>query len=240
MLHEKRIAVLIPAAGTGTRMRQGPVQGKNKILLPLGNEPIVVRTVRCFQSHPEIERIGLILRPEDIPEIEGRFTARNARQKLLPWILGGKNRQDSVRNGLEALAGDPPDWVLVHDGARPVCPRSLIDRVLDGLNHAPGVIPVLPVTDTVRQMNLEGSKVMDRATLFFTQTPQGFHWQPLWNAHQAHRESVAGITDDAQLLELEGLAVTAVAGDPTNIKVTTAEDLAWAHWKIKSVEEKPD
>ena len=243
-----RVHALIAAAGSGQRMT-GP---ENKILLPLGGEAMIRHAVRAFQTHPRVERIGVIVRGEDHAALERCFPPGEARSKLVAWIAGGARRQDSVRNGLQALAGDPPDWVLVHDGARPFCTHALIDRVLAALPRAQGVVPVLPVTDTVRRIEGGRSEVVERANLFLTQTPQGFHWEALWEAHLAAQEKGWRGTDDAQMLEAalksgleavpqtvparvlagEGIALLSVAGEAGNIKVTTDADYRYAEWLV--------
>ena len=227
-----RVAVLIPAAGAGARVGAG----QNKLLLPLAGAPVLVHTVRAFQVHPAIERIGVIVRPEERPALERSFGPQAGRGKLLPWIAGGAQRQDSVYNGLAALASDPPAWVLVHDGARPCCRAALIGRVLAALGAADGaggVVPVLPVSDTVRRLVGGRSEVVPREGLYRAQTPQGFHWDPLWAAYRAARARGLQGSDDAQVLEADGGTVAFVEGDPENIKITTAEDLRLADWLLR-------
>ena len=228
-----RIAVLIPAAGSGKRLGLR----ENKVLLPLGDTPLIGSTVRVFREHPRVERIGLIVRDEDRPALERCFPPGDGRAGLMPWIGGGAKRQDSVFNGLRALESDPPDWVLVHDGARPFCSRALIDRVLAGLADAKGVVPVLPVKETLRRIeappdtHMPTGTVVDRDGLYFTQTPQGFHFNALLQAHIAAGEKGLRGTDDAQLLEVAGVSLAFVEGDAGNLKVTTEEDYRFAQWR---------
>jgi 2-C-methyl-D-erythritol 4-phosphate cytidylyltransferase len=230
-----RVTVLIPAAGSGSRMGEA----LNKVLLPLGGVPLIRHTVERFQAHSRIHAVGLIARPPDFAKLDDVFWDRARWSKLLPWIAGGPERQDSVRLGLEALAADPPEWVLVHDGARPLCSPTLIDRVLDALERHWAVVPTVPVHDTVRRRS-DGSdhagEVLDRSTLFLTQTPQGFHWEVLHTSHrQAQERGIRG-TDDAQLVALTGdgapRAVTWVLGERRNIKVTAPADLVLAEWML--------
>jgi 2-C-methyl-D-erythritol 4-phosphate cytidylyltransferase/2-C-methyl-D-erythritol 2,4-cyclodiphosphate synthase len=223
-----RVAVLIPAAGSGRRVG---AEG-NKLLLPLAGAPVIVRTVRAFQALAAVERIALVVRAEDREALEGCFPPGAARSRLEPWIMGGAERQDSVYNGLAALASDPPDWVLVHDGARPFCDAALAGRVLAALARSPGAVPVLPVTDTVRRIAEGRSAVVPREGLVRTQTPQGFHWAALWEAHRRARERGLRATDDAQLLEEAGLRLAFVEGDPENVKLTTRDDWRWAEWRL--------
>jgi 2-C-methyl-D-erythritol 4-phosphate cytidylyltransferase/2-C-methyl-D-erythritol 2,4-cyclodiphosphate synthase len=227
-----RVAVLIAAAGSGRRVGGA----RNKVLLPLAGSPVLVRAVRVFQAHPAVERIGVIVREVDREAVELSFPAGSARAKLLPWIVGGARRQESVYNGLAALAQAPPDWVLVHDGARPFCGAPLIDRVLAGLVAAAGAVPVLAVEDTVRRLHGGHSEVVEREGLYRTQTPQGFHWEALWAAHRMARERGLSATDDAQLLEASGATLAFVEGEPTNVKLTTSADLSYGEWLLEREE----
>lgn len=228
-----RVTVLIPAAGSGRRMGES----LNKVLLPLGGVPLIRHTVERFQAHSRVGAVGLIARPADFARLDDVFWDRVRWSKLLPWIAGGAERQDSVRLGLEVLAAHPPEWVLVHDGARPLCSAALIDRVLDALERHWAVVPTVPIHDTVRhrgEANDHAGEVVDRTKLFLTQTPQGFHWEVLYQSHrQAHERNIRG-TDDAQLVALtrdsDPRPVTWVLGERRNIKITAPGDLALAEW----------
>ena len=231
--HVTRVTVLIPAAGTGSRMQRSSAGGETKVLMRLAGEPLLRHAVRVFQKHPVIQSIRIIVRPEDLALLEDTFADTDSWTKLGPPIVGGAERQDSVRNGLEALAGKgTPDWVLVHDGARPLCSPLLVQRVLDALSTHGAVVPVLPVYETVRSAagNRESGGVIDRTALRLTQTPQGFHWDTLNEAHsRGFREGIRA-TDDAQLVESTGEPVTLVPGERRNLKITLAEDLELAEW----------
>jgi len=227
------VTVLIPAAGSGKRMGDA----LNKVLLPVGGVPLIRHTVECFQAHPGISAVGLIAKPSDFDRLDDVFWDRARWSKLLPWIAGGPERQDSVRLGLESLAAAPPKWVLVHDGARPLCSSALISRILAALERHSAVVPTVPIHDTVRQRG-EGQEaageVIDRATLFLTQTPQGFHWHVLNESHtQALEKHVHG-TDDGQLVALLAgsgpQAIAWVLGERRNLKITSKADLALAEW----------
>lgn len=213
----------------------------NKVLLPLAGEPMLRHTVRAFHSLTLIASIRIVARREEFEALDSAFSDRERWQRLGPWIEGGTARQDSVRLGLAGLAGDPagaPDWVLVHDGARPLCTKGLILRVLAALEHHSAVVPVVPVYDTVRQasasngiLTTEGSAgVVDRAGLRLCQTPQGFHWDALWQAHAGAATDGFTGTDDGQLVERLGGQVALVPGEHRNVKVTLPDDLALAEW----------
>lgn len=231
-----RVAVVIPAAGAGSRMGAG----ENKTLLKVAGVPVIERCVRVFCEHPQIERVVIVARPGDISRYEAIFTGQGWHGKIEPLIEGGMNRQDSVWRGIAALDADPPDIVLVHDGARPFCSPELLERVLTALQSHPAVVPVLPLTDTIRRAGHKGapSSVVDREGLYRSQTPQGFHWRILVEAFASAREAGLEATDDAQLVEAAGQQVEFVAGEKHNIKITEPEDLQFAEWASLNLAEK--
>jgi 2-C-methyl-D-erythritol 4-phosphate cytidylyltransferase/2-C-methyl-D-erythritol 2,4-cyclodiphosphate synthase len=152
--------------------------------------------------------------------------------------IGGPTRQQSVRNGLEALAAagiSPEAIVLVHDAARPFLSRELVTRVIDGARSHGAAVPGLPLTDTVKQVapsgRIHGSP--DRASLRTVQTPQAFRFDVLLAAHrQAAESGEYDLTDDAAVVERAGHAVYVVEGDEENVKLTTADDFARAEARL--------
>ncbi len=210
-----RCAVLVVAAGRGQRF--GGSQPKQ--YAPLKDEPLLRRTLRAFVTHPKISTVLAAIHPDDsaiFAETAGEFEVRS--------VAGGATRQESVLKGLEALAADAPDFVLIHDGARPMVSASLIDAVIAGLSKAEGALPVVPVVDTLKKVegDLVGATV-DRDHLVRAQTPQGFHFSAILEAHRKY--SGEALTDDAAVMERAGLRVITVAGDDANVKVTTMDDL---------------
>ncbi len=142
-------------------------------------------------------------------------------------VIGGATRQESVRRGLEALAADAPDFVLIHDAARPLVSRGLIDGVVAALEAgADAAVPLLPVADTLRKLEDGKWITVPRDGLLRAQTPQGFRFAAILKAHRDH--AAEDVTDDMALAELAGLAIVAVPGEETNMKVTKAEDFAVA------------
>ena len=140
-------------------------------------------------------------------------------------VAGGAARQDSVRNGLEGLASSAPDYVLVHDAARPMVAPALIDRVIEALQDTSGVIPGIAVVDTLKRADDDGiiTDTVSRDGLWRAQTPQGFKYADLL---AAHRSAIGQeLTDDAAVMEASGYRVAVVLGDENNIKVTTPDDL---------------
>jgi len=210
---------VIVAAGRGSRF--GGTLPKQ--YLQLGDATVLRHAVTVFATHPKIAGVQVVIRDED----RGRYAAAVAGLTLLPPVPGGVERQDSVRLGLEALAPHRPEHVLIHDGARPFCDAALIDRVIAALDHAPAAIPALPLGDTVKRV-ADGviRDTIDRSQLHRAQTPQGFHFAAILEAHRAAAGRV--LTDDSAVAEAAGIAPVVVPGSADNLKVTTADDLAAA------------
>jgi len=210
MSHSPRIAALLVAAGTGSRLG---AETPKQFLSIAGRQVIrhaaeaLAREVSLIQPVGDAEPIAAALAGLDV----------------LPIVAGGATRQDSVRAGLEALAAHAPDIVLVHDAARPVIPPGTIPALLAALNSAPGAIPAVPVADTLKRgVAGQSGGTVARENLFRAQTPQAFHF-PLLLA--LHRAAQPGATDDAAILEAGGHAVALVPGHEDNIKLTYKEDL---------------
>jgi 2-C-methyl-D-erythritol 4-phosphate cytidylyltransferase / 2-C-methyl-D-erythritol 2,4-cyclodiphosphate synthase len=210
---------LVVAAGRGTRLG-APLP---KQYLPLGGVPVLRHGLRTLLAHPAIASVRVIIHPDD----RAHYDAAAGGLDLMAPVDGGAQRQDSVRNGLESLAGEAPDLVLIHDGARPFLDHGVVDRVLAGLESHQGAIAALPVQDTVKRGN--GVRIVatiDRSALWRAQTPQGFHYRPILDAHRA--AAGAELSDDAAVAERAGIAVALVEGSEDNFKVTTMDDLARA------------
>jgi 2-C-methyl-D-erythritol 4-phosphate cytidylyltransferase/2-C-methyl-D-erythritol 2,4-cyclodiphosphate synthase len=209
--------VLIVAAGRGHRVG-GEIP---KQYVELNGLPILYRTVQAFKNSSPDCVIRVVIHPDD----RSLYDDAVRDLELLDPVSGGATRQESVRLGLESLVDLEPELVLIHDAARPFIDGKTIERVITALGSADGALPVLPVTDTLKRS--EGDNVVatvDRSTIWRAQTPQGFHYNKIREAHQ----QVVGkeLTDDASVAELAKLEVVMVEGDQRNIKVTTVEDLA--------------
>ncbi|TYB81648.1 bifunctional 2-C-methyl-D-erythritol 4-phosphate cytidylyltransferase/2-C-methyl-D-erythritol 2,4-cyclodiphosphate synthase [Maritimibacter fusiformis] len=209
------IAAIIVAAGRGTRAGGDlPKQWRR-----LKGARVADWTVAALSSHPAIGRVVLVLHPDDLGQAAG-----------FPEVIiatGGATRDASVRAGLEALADDPPDLVLIHDVARPLVSAALIDRVIAGLAHSAGAAPALAVTDAL--WTGAGDRVTgtrDRAGLFRAQTPQGFRFAAIFAAHRGHKGGPAA--DDVAIARAAGLDVAIVEGEERNLKITGPEDFARA------------
>lgn len=211
-----RVAALILAAGRGLRLgSDAPKQ-----YLPLGGKALLRHSVDRLRRHPKISMVRCVISAED----SAAFAATGAD---VSTTFGGSTRQESARLGLESLADDPPDLVLIHDAARPFVDDALVDRVLAALSEAPGAVPALPVADSLRQV-ADGRIVapLSREGVWRTQTPQGFRYPEILGAHRA--AAGLNLTDDAEVAARAGLEVRVVAGAEDNFKITTAEDLARA------------
>ncbi|MFG1212383.1 bifunctional 2-C-methyl-D-erythritol 4-phosphate cytidylyltransferase/2-C-methyl-D-erythritol 2,4-cyclodiphosphate synthase [Xanthobacter flavus] len=216
---------IVVAAGRGSRAG-GPLP---KQYQQLGGEPVLRRTLRLFCEHPAVTAVLAVIHSDD----SGLFAdAAEGLPKILAPVSGGATRQESVRAGLEALAGTgAPAVVLVHDAARPYATPDLIARAIAAAGEADAAIPVLAVTDTVKRVDAAGlvEETVDRAALRAVQTPQAFRYTPLVAAHRAAAESgVTTLTDDASVMEWAGHRVATFAGETGNIKLTTAEDMTRA------------
>jgi len=210
---------LVVASGRGERFGGGlPKQYRR-----LAGRPVLRHCLQSFAAHPRIDAVRAVIHPED------RALYDEAAQglALLEPAHGGATRQDSVRLGLESLAADPPELVLVHDAVRALPDAALIDRVLAALQAHAAVLPALPVTDTLKRVDHgEVTGTVDRSGLYRAQTPQGFCYRAILEAHRAFAGQ--GMTDDCALAEAAGLRVAVVAGAESNLKITEPGDLARA------------
>ncbi|WGF86331.1 bifunctional 2-C-methyl-D-erythritol 4-phosphate cytidylyltransferase/2-C-methyl-D-erythritol 2,4-cyclodiphosphate synthase [Marinivivus vitaminiproducens] len=215
-MHGETVALVV-AAGRGKRFGGATP----KVYVPLAGQPVLRHALVALATHPRIDRVVAVVHEDD----RAAYEQAAAGLDLAPPVTGGATRQESVLRGLESLAGRAPDHVLVHDGARPLLPSGLIDRVVAALDAgAIGVLPALPVTDTLKRV--DGRHVagdVDRSGLHRVQTPQGFAFGALLEAHRAKRGSE--LTDDGAVLQAAGLPVTVVEGSEANIKVTTMSDI---------------
>ena len=212
-------AAIIVAAGRGARFGGAfPKQYAD-----LGGIPLVRYALTALVNHTAIGTVVPVIHPDD----NEMFETAAAGLDIAPPVSGGTTRQESVRRGLEALADNPPATVLIHDGARPKLGDALIDRVINALSDPSiaGAIPVLPVPDTLKRIDDQGciTETVSRTNVVRAQTPQGFAFAPLLEAHRA--AAADSMTDDAAVLERAGYKVATVPGDPGNIKVTDNSDL---------------
>lgn len=213
---------LVVAAGRGSRL--GPGQPKQYRLL--AGQAILRRAVTPLLAHPRIGAVRVVIHADDAQA----YQAAVGDLPLLAPVTGGATRQESVLRGLESLADTQTARVLVHDAARPFVAVEMLDRVLDALDDSDGVIPALPVVDTLKRARKDADAApvviagtQERTGLWRAQTPQGFRFPALLAAHRTAAGSA--LTDDAAVGEAAGLRVAMVLGDEDNLKVTTEEDL---------------
>lgn len=213
-----RAAVVVPAGGGGERMG-----GVRKQYLELAGEPMVLRSLRLFLEHPAFDWVIVALPAEDMA----------APPLFLPEgvtvVAGGETRGESVGYGLAAVP-ESADVVLIHDAARPLVTREVVQRVLDAAASGVGVVPAVPVADTLKRVAGDGAVVetVDRSALWVAQTPQGFPRRMILDAYRQAAERGTVATDDAALVESAGGRVVVVDGDARNIKITTPPDLELA------------
>ena len=223
----KYCGAVIVAAGTASRMG-----GIDKVMAPLAGEPMIVRTVRTFQNCDAVKEIVIVTREDLIPKISsmcGKF------DKVKAVIVGGKDRAESVRNGLGMLS-NKVKLVAVQDGARPLITDAVIDRTIRAAHTYGAAAPAIPVKDTIKVVN--GGVVTttpDRSTLQAIQTPQVFDFDLLKGALKKAAQDGAAITDDCSAVELLGYKVKIVEGDERNIKVTTPMDLKIAEMLLEEM-----
>ena len=219
---------VIVAAGSASRMG-----GIDKVMAPLGGEPMILRTVRAFQNYDAIASIVVVTREDLIRPISELCRDMD---KVVTIVAGGDSRQESVHLGLNAL---PRGMKLaaVHDGARPLITWQVIDRVVRAANTYGAAAPAVPVKDTIKVV--QGGLVLetpDRATLQAVQTPQVFDFDLLRGALKKAEEDGAQVTDDCSAVERTGMKIKIVEGDERNLKVTTPMDLKIAELLLEETQ----
>jgi 2-C-methyl-D-erythritol 4-phosphate cytidylyltransferase len=218
-----RYHVIIPAAGQGKRMGAG----KNKLLLTLQATPILIHTLKVFEADHKCAGIILAIHPDDEQEFKSLLKEYGI-HKVSSLVTGGKERQDSVYNGLMAVSSID-GVVLVHDAARPFIKMETIHKLVDAAGKDGGAIVAVPVKDTIKKaVNNQVSETVERSSLWSVQTPQAFRVSVLLEAHnKAAREQFLG-TDESSLVERIPHPVSIIEGDYDNIKLTTPEDIYFA------------
>ncbi len=220
---ECRNVALIVAAGKG--VRAGGTLPKQ--YAPLAGVAMVAHAVDAFAAHPAIDAIYVVIGDGQHEQLKTALAGR----RIAGAVVGGLNRIDSVRNGLETIATDGgAKLVFIHDAARPLLPLALIDRLFAALESAPCAVPVLPVNDTLAQSDLVLGDVVDRSALVRVQTPQAAHFDAAMTSHRLWSGGVA--TDDAQMFRARGFKVATVQGDIMLEKITHADDFALAEARL--------
>ena len=218
MTQRPTVAAILVAGGRGSRMGGTPKQFR-----PLAGRPVIVRAAEALDAHPAIDRIVVAVPREHAERARDLLAHLDA----LELVAGGETRRGSVRAGLARLAERPPELVLVHDAARPALPSAVVDRLLGALKTGDAACPLLPIADTLAARDGEVlGEVIVRDALARVQTPQGFRFATLREAHA--RWSGVEPTDDAQMVRALGVAVTVVEGDERLEKLTWDADFVRA------------
>ena len=225
------VTAIIVAAGRGKRM--GHTLPKQYIRLE--GIPILVHTLRVFESSPEIQDILLVVSPGDEEYCLREIVEKYGIGKVLKVVVGGGRRQDSVYHAIKELDRDT-DILVVHDGVRPFVTPRMIQDAVEAAMLFDGAVTAIPVRDTVKAADREGTirETLDRSALWFAQTPQAFKKRILTEAHaKAVVDDFHG-TDDAALVERLGYQVKVLEGSPDNLKITTREDLLLAEFILRT------
>ena len=227
LLPLSKCGAVIVAAGTASRMG-----GIDKVMAPIGGEPMIVRTVRAFQNCDAIKQIVVVTRQDLVLPI---MDLCHEFEKVQCVMVGGNTRQESVEIGLGALSDDMK-LAAVQDGARPLITGAVIDRTVRAAHTYGAAAPAIPVKDTIKVV--KGGVVEstpNRSTLQAVQTPQVFDVDLLRGALKKAKEDGAEVTDDCSAVELMGMSVKIVEGDERNIKVTTPMDLKIAEMLLEEM-----
>ncbi|UCD09607.1 MAG: 2-C-methyl-D-erythritol 4-phosphate cytidylyltransferase [Dehalococcoidales bacterium] len=221
---KRKTGAVIVAAGSSERMG-----GMDKVFAILDGKPILTRVIEVFQACDRLDDIVIVLNLQNL-ERGKRLVTEGGWSKVKDVCEGGKRRQDSVSNGLNCLG--ECDWVVIHDGARPLVMNELIENGLDAAEETGAAIAAVPVTDTIKMasddLTIQGSP--PRQSLWAAQTPQVFRYDIITNAYRKLKYEV---TDDARAVELMGGSVKIYQGSSDNIKITKPEDLAVAEILLK-------
>jgi len=226
-----KVIALVPAAGMGKRMGAEI----NKQYLLLAGKPILAHTLQIFEDASSFDDIYLIVPEAEIPYCREHVVERYGLAKVRRIVAGGAERQQSVMNGLKAMAGaDDDDVVLIHDGVRPLISPLLLERAVEKAREYDGALVAVPVKDTIKVVK-DGivSETPLREELWLAQTPQAFRYSVIMAAHEIAAAKRYLGTDDASLVERMGKEVHIVMGDYRNIKITTPEDLVLAEAFLK-------
>ncbi|MDD6160443.1 MAG: 2-C-methyl-D-erythritol 4-phosphate cytidylyltransferase [Oscillospiraceae bacterium] len=214
-------SVVVVAAGSSARM------GQDKIMMQVGDLPVIVHTLKAFESVPEVAEVVVVTRDDLISEIAGLCKVFDL-QKVTKVVCGGSTRAESSRIGALEVRGDTP-LIAVHDGARPFVSEQVIRAVIEKAAAAGAAAPAIPVKDTIKvARNGVVESTPDRSTLFCVQTPQVFDASLLRAALQKAVDDGADVTDDCSAVERMGMKVALTPGDERNIKLTTPDDIRLA------------
>ena len=230
--HKKpgKVAVIVPAAGSGRRMG-----GTRKQFRRLGGKPLLVQTLLVFERHPDVHQIYLAA-PTDAVDVLRMELEADGLTKLRDVVAGGDTRQDSVHAALRIVPSDV-EVVLVHDAVRPFVQANQLAVLIASARAEGGASLAIPVADTLRRgHDQQFRETVSREHLYRMQTPQAFRREWLTEAHQHAERLEIQATDDVDLVQAIGCAVQIVPGSSLNMKITTPGDwdlatILWPHWE---------
>jgi 2-C-methyl-D-erythritol 4-phosphate cytidylyltransferase len=224
MSDKQAVSAVIVAAGSSQRM-----DGMDKVFATLGKKPVLARVLGTFQECSLVDSIVVVLSEEYI-EKGKQLVEEQGFSKVTDICPGGERRQDSVAAGLARI--EKADWVVIHDGARPLVTEELIEQGLEAAQETGSAIAAIPVTDTIKMVGddqvIQGTP--PRHNLWAAQTPQVFRFDIIRKAYGQLRYEV---TDDARAVEQAGFQVKIYMGSYNNIKITTPDDLALAEIMLR-------
>lgn len=216
----KKVAVIIAAAGSGTRMQNI----EKKQYIKLNGKEILVRTVEKFQSNSLIHEIIIVTNEDEINRCK-ELVKKYCLTKVSFVVSGGERRQDSIYNALKSVS-ETTEFVMVHDAARPFVTSEIIEKNIEAVDLTRGVVTAVPSKDTIKVIeNGLVKETLDRSKLYNVQTPQTFDYHKLLEGYRYMFKNNIVVTDDSSLAEAIGISVMCVIGSYDNIKITTSEDL---------------
>lgn len=219
-----KVTVILLAAGQGKRMNTDVA----KQHIEIREKPVLYYSLKAFEDS-DVDEIILVVREDEIEKCKKEYVDRYAFAKVKHIISGGKERYDSVYEGLKCASDC--DYILIHDGARPLVTNDIINRVMSCVKEKKACITGMPSKDTVKVLNNNEcvEETLDRNRVWMIQTPQAFSYHIIKKAYDERQKDLGkNITDDAMLLEMMGYPVYVVEGSYDNIKVTTPDDLILA------------
>jgi 2-C-methyl-D-erythritol 4-phosphate cytidylyltransferase len=222
-MEKKGFSVIILAAGSGNRMKSTI----KKQYIKLDNKEILAYSIEIFENMSEVDEIILVVPPREIPEVKEKICDKYSYRKITHIVEGGKERQDSVWEGLR-MVNPHNQYVAVHDGARPFVKKEKIRECLQVAQKVGASILAVPVTDTIKKVQKENNEIFEtpeRSSLWAAQTPQIFKKSLFLQGYRYAQQNDVKVTDDSMLIELIGEKISVVEGDYSNIKITTPRDL---------------
>ncbi len=227
------IGVVLLSAGSGSRMNsEVPKQ-----YLDVCGKPVLYYSLKCFDMHEAVRDIVIVAAPEYHEMIRTEIVEKYNIQKVHTIVNGGKERYNSVYNGIKELGSN--DYVMIHDGARPCINNELLDRIITEVKLTDAVVPAVPSKDTVRIADKDGyiKETPERSSVWNMQTPQTFELSGLVDAFDKYMndKNTVQVTDDAMIWEMyDNRRIKLVMGDYSNIKLTTPEDMLIIYNNIKN------